>query len=212
MFRRWGALTGMALACLLLAGAQISAVAQGRGRGGGGGRPAGVGAGSSSGGVGVGRPSGVGVDRGVGTSSDRSGGRSDTGRGTASDRSGGRSDAGLERARLQRENSRRADDELREHPRMAGRLRTNANHLREGYRAALASDPDLKFGEYVAATRVAANLGARYPAVTREAILAGLASGDSLGETLQDLGVGEREAKEARRQAEREIKEAKRRS
>ena len=211
MFRRSGMLTGLALGCLLLSGVQMTASAQGRGRGGGGGRPAGAGAGGSSGG-GIGRPSGVGVDRGIGTSSDRSGGRSDTGRGTASDRSGGRSDAGIERARLQRENARRADEELRAHPRMAARLHTNANDLREGYRAALASDPDLKFGEYVAATRVATNLGTRYPNVTREAVLAGLASGDSLGETLKDLGVGEREAKEARRRAEREIKEARRRS
>jgi hypothetical protein len=113
---------------------------------------------------------------------------------------------------LQRENARRADDELRDHPQMPRRLHTTANDLRAGYQAALAADPDLKFGEYVAATRLAANLGSRHPGVTREAILAGLAGGDSIGETLQDLGVSEREAKEARRQVEREIKEAKRRS
>ena len=41
----------------------------------------------------------------------------------------------------------------------------------------------------VAATRLAANLGASHPNVTRDAILAGLASGRSIGQTLQDLGL-----------------------
>ena len=93
---------------------------------------------------------------------------------------------------------------------MAERLHTTANDLREGYRAALAANPDLKFGQYVAATRLAANLGARHPGVTREAILAGLADGDSIGQTLRSLGVGKDEAKEAERQAERELKQSKR--
>ena len=195
-----------ALACLFLVGAQTTASAQGRGRGGGGGHGSG-GMGHPSGG----RPSGVGVDRGINTSSDRSRGRADRGRDTASERSAGRSDAGLERARVQRENARRADEELRDHPRMAERLHVTANDLRDGYRAALAANPDLKFGQYVAATRLAANLGTRHPNVTRAAILAGLAEGRSIGQTLQDLGIRERDAKEARKQAEREIKEARRR-
>jgi hypothetical protein len=75
---------------------------------------------------------------------------------------------------------------------------------------ALASNPDLKFGQYVAATRLSANLRTRYPNITREAILAGLADGRSIGQTLHDLGVGEHEAKEARKRAEKEIKEAQR--
>ena len=52
------------------------------------------------------------------------------------------------------------------------------------------------------------NLGARFPNVTRDAILSGLASGRSLGQTLQDLGLNSDEAKEARKQADREIKAA----
>jgi hypothetical protein len=118
----------------------------------------------------------------------------------------------LERARLRRENARHGDEELRDHPEMAARLHTTANELREGYQSALALNPDLKFGQYVAATRLAANLGTRHPGITREAILRGLAGGDSIGETLQNLGLSEREAKEARKRAEREIKEARRRS
>ncbi len=156
-------------------------------------------------GRGGGPPAGVGVDRGIGRSADSS-----AGRGNASERSGGRSDAGLERARLRRDNARRADEELRDHPQMAARLHTTANDLREGYQAALVANPDLKFGEYVAASRLAANLGGRRPNVTREAILAGLAEGDSIGRTLRNLGLGSDEAREAERRANREIKESKR--
>ena len=198
-------LAGFALACLLIIGTQTLASAQGRGRGGG------VGGGrGSGGGTSIGQPSGTGVDRGIGISSERSGGRADTGRANASDRSNGRSDEGLDRARLQRDNARRANDELRANPDMARRLHTTANDLRSGYQAALGANPNLTFGQYVAATRLAANLGTRFPNITRDAILAGLAQGHSIGRTLQDLGLSEREAKEAKRQAERELKEAKR--
>jgi hypothetical protein len=146
----------------------------------------------------------------MGTSSDRSGGRADSGRGTASDRSGGRSDAGLERARLQQQNSQQADHELRDHPQMAAKLHTTANDLRRGYQGALLTNPNLKFGQYVAATRLATNLGARNPNITRSAILTGLASGRSIGQTLQDLGLSKQAAKEAQKRADQEIKDAKR--
>jgi hypothetical protein len=173
--------------------------AQGRGA-------AGPPAGKPSGGP----PSGAGVDRGINTSSDKSAGRADTGRGTASDRSNGRSDAGLERARLQRQNSQQADKQLSDHPGLAGNLHTTANDLRSGYQAALATNPNLTFGQYVAATRLAANLGATNSNITTNAILAGLASGESLGQTLQDLGLSKQQAKDAQKRTDREIKNAKR--
>ena len=190
------------LICALLVGAQTIASAQGRGRGQGG-PPAGIPAG--------GPPSGVGVGRGIGTSSDRSNGRADTGRSTASERSNGRSDAGLDRAALQRQNSAQANKDLNDHPDMAPRLRTTANDLRSGYQAALLANPNLKFGQYVAATRLAANLGGRHPNVTTNAILAGLANGNSIGQTLHSLGVGKDEAKSAEKTVDHEIKEARRR-
>jgi hypothetical protein len=190
------------LTCLLLMAMQSIVSAQGRGRG----------AGGPSGNRGVGGPpSGIGVDRGINTSSDRSNGRADTGRSTASDRSNGRSDAGLDRARLQRENAQQANDELRNHPGMAANLHTTANDLRSGYQAALAANPNLKFGQYVAATRLAASLGGRFPNVTRAAILGGLANGQSIGQTLQNLGLSKPEAKNAQKRAEQEIETAKRR-
>lgn len=184
--------------CLIVLLPATQAFAQGKGRGGGGGR----GSGNAGG-----QPSGTGVGRGVGTSSSRSDGRADEGRGTASEKSKGRSDAGLERAR--QANLRRADDDLRNHPNLPRALHTNANDLRAGYQAALIRDPDLSFGNYVAATRLGQNLGDRHPAVTRDAILNGLASGRSIGRTLQDLGLSERDSKDARRRVDDEIKKAK---
>ena len=178
-----------------------TASAQGRGHGGGGGG----GRGASPGGP----PSGVGVDRGLGRSSDASMGRSDEGRGNASTRSNGRSDAGLERARMASQNLHDADNDLRHHPNIARDMHVNANTLRAGYQAALVTNPNLTFGNYVAATRLAQNLGARNPAITRDAILAGLADGDSIGKTLRNLGLTSDEASAAKKRVERQIKESK---
>jgi len=186
------------LGSLLVLTLATGVFAQGRGRGGG------VGGGHGSGGP----PPGAGVDRGLGNASGRSGGRSDDGLSNASTRSNGRSDAGLERARRASSNLRHADDDLQDHPNLPRALHTNANDLRAGYQAALATNPDLTFGNYVAATRLGQNLNRRFPNVTRDAILGGLASGRSLGQTLQDLGLSSDESKEARKQAEREIKAA----
>lgn len=188
---------------LVIIGLVTVAVGQGRGRGGGnsGGNGGGVGRGG-------GPPSGIGVDRGLGNASERSNGRSDDGLGTASDRSNGRSDAGLERARARSNNMHDADRDLRDHPNLPRALHVNANDLRNGYQAALATNPDLKFGQYVAATRLAQNLGSRFPNITRSAILARLADGDSIGEALRDLGLGSDEAKAAKKRAEQEIKAA----
>jgi hypothetical protein len=151
-----------------------------------------------------------GVDGGLGNASDRSNGRSDRGLGTASERSNGRSDAGLDRARAAKENARQADDELRDHPGLAKGMNMSANQLRDGYQSALATNPNLKFGQYVAANRIAKNLGSRNPNITSDAILQGVAGGRSIGQSLQDLGVSSKEAKEAEKTADREIKESKR--
>ena len=191
----------LVLVTLLVLTLATGVFAQGKGRGGG------NGGGRGSGGSG-GPPPGAGVDRGLGNASDRSGGRSDDGLGNASTRSNGRSDDGLDRARRASSNLRHADDDLQDHPNLPRALHTNANDLRAGYQAALATNPDLTFGNYVSATRLGQNLNRRFPNITRGAILDGLASGRSLGQTLQDLGLSNDESKEARKQAEREIKAA----
>jgi len=196
---RFGKMFYATMVCLFVVSLTATAFGQGKS----GGRGPGGGAGN-----GGGPPAGVGVDRGLGNASGRSGGRSDDGIGNASDRSNGRSDAGLDRARLAADNRHQAEKDLREHPGIANTLHVNANDLRSGYQAALAVNPNLKFGQYVAATRLEQNLHSRFPNVTRSAILAGLASGDSLGRTLQNLGLSSQQANEAKKQAERELKNA----
>ena len=177
--------------------------AQGRGRGGGGGRPATAG-----------QPSGgSGVDRGLGNAGSRSSGRSDNGLGNASTRSDGRSDDGLDRARAGRNNAASmSDNELNRYRGLSRKLGTTPEEMRARYQAALAANPDLKYGQFVAANVVADNLSGRYPAITSSAILSGLQSGDSLGETLRNLGLGKEAAKAAEHDAERKIKEAKNRN
>jgi hypothetical protein len=185
---------------LLVMGTHAGAFGQGRGHGGGVGPPGGGGP-----------PPGVGVDRGLGRSSDASAGRADSGRANASDKSNGRSDAGLERARMASANLRNADNDLRRHPGIPASLHVTANDLRRQYQAALAGNPNLEFGQFVAATRLANNLGRRNPAITRDAILSGLAAGHSIGQTLHRLGLGNAEAKQAIKVADRESKHSKQR-
>jgi hypothetical protein len=115
----------------------------------------------------------------------------------------------LDRARAANENAKQADKELRDNPGLAKGMNMSANQLRSGYQAALANNPDLKFGQFVAANRIAKNLGDRNPNITTGAILQGLADGKSIGQRLQELGLNSREAKEAERTAERQIKESK---
>jgi hypothetical protein len=200
-FTKITAFASIALAFLLAFGVNSNTFAQGRGNGGG--RPSNPG----GGGNGMGRPtSSPGVDRGLGTASERSGGRSDTGMGTASTNSNGRSDAGIERARMQRENRiQDANREISKNPRIGDNVRMNANDLRSGYEAALATNPNLKFGQYVAANMIARNLGSTNTNITSSAILSGLAQGNSIGETLRSLGVSRDEAKRAEKAAKRQM-------
>src|ERR1041385_6879498 len=189
----------LAVVSLLVLTLAAGAYAQGKGHG--------AGAGAGRGGSG-GPPSGVGVDRGLGNASDRSGGRSDDGLGNASTRSNGRSDDGLDRARQASSNLCHADDDLRDHPNLPRALHANANDLRSGYQAALATNPNLSFGNYVSAVRLGQNLNGRFPNITTDAILNGLANGRSLGQTLQDLGLSNDEAKAARKRADADVKAA----
>ena len=212
-FTKYATLASTTLALLLFFGISSDTFAQGRGNGGG--RPAGNpggGRGNGGGGSGMGRPTtSPGVDRGIDMSSGRSNGRSDAGRSTASDRSNGRYDDAMERARMMRENrTREADREMQRNPRLSENLRMNANDLRSGYQTALATNPDLKFGQYVAANMISRNLSSRYPSVTSSAILSGLANGDSIGETLRDLGVSKDEAKRAEKEAKRQLENSRR--
>jgi hypothetical protein len=201
--------TALTFSFVVLFGTDSNINAQGNRGGAGGNRPSTAGPPA-----GVGRPdASPGVDRGLGTASQRSNGRSDAGLGTASERSGGRSDSGLDRARNARNRAENVSDtDLNRYRGISRKLDVTPEELRARYEAALLANPDLKYGQFVAAHVVADNLGERYPNVTADAILAGYIDGDSIGKTLRNLGMTKEEAKAAERRAEDRIREAKRNS
>jgi hypothetical protein len=198
-------LVGVGLSFALMFFMILDVSGQGRGggnRGGGGGQPSGVGGGP---------PVGTGVDRGLGNASVRSNGRSDDGLNNASTRSNGRSDNGLNRARSARENANSmSDNDLNRYRGLSRKLGTTPEQMRAAYQAALLQNPDLTYGQFVAANVIADNLSGRFPAITSSAILSGLANGDSIGGTLKDLGLSKQQAKDAQRNAEDRINAAKR--
>ena len=106
------------------------------------------------------------------------------------------------------DNLRSADNDLRNHPDIANDMHVNANDLRTAYQTALASNANLTFGQFVAATRLAHNLGDTNPTITREAILAGLAAGNSIGRTLQTLGLSKDQANAAKKQVDLQMKQS----
>ena len=205
--RKFNTFAGIALALLFVLGISSSIAAQGRG---GGGRPSGSpGNSGNAGGSGMGRGN-SGVARGVNTSSNNSNGRSDRGRDTASNNSNGRSDDGMNRAREGGMNRNMpSGNELNRYRGIARKLNTTPENLRSQYESALAANPDLKFGQFVAANMISNNLNSRFPNITSAAILGGLQNGNSIGETLHNLGLGKDEARDIEKQTKREIKERK---
>lgn len=91
---------------------------------------------------------------------------------------------------------------------IATKLNTTPDALESAYQTAKQANPSLKRGQFVAANMVAHNLSAKNPNITTQAILDGLKSGKSIGQTLQGLGLTAAEAREAQRQADRDAKEA----
>jgi hypothetical protein len=84
----------------------------------------------------------------------------------------------------------------------AKKLGTTPQALADAYKGALQANPKLTRGQFIAANMLAHNLGGKYPSVTVSAILDGLKSGKSIGQTLQALGVGADEAKKAEADAD----------
>ena len=197
------------VAALALFCAMDNGYGQGRGRGGG------NGGGNSGGGgrpAGAGQQGGMGVDHGLGTASSHSGGKSDDGLGNAATKSNGRSTTGLERARHAKATANAmTDTELNRYRGLSRKLGTTPEQMRAAYEAALIQNPNLNYGQFVAANVVADNHQGRFPNITSSAILAGLANGDSLGETLHNLGMTKEQSKIARRDAEDKINAAKKR-
>jgi len=136
-------------------------------------------------------------------------GRSDDGFGTASGRSNGRFDNGMQRASQPRYvNGMPTDNELTRFRGVAKKLETTPEDLRTAFDLARETNPDLKFGQFVAANVIADNLSAAHPEITSDAILLGLSNGDSIGKTLQNLGLSSDASKDVQKQAKKEIKKS----
>jgi len=131
------------------------------------------------------------------------GGRSSRGQGSASNKS----DPSMDAVRAVGEKLKQADQEMSRFPGLAEGLKMSATQLHDGYQAALANNPNLKFDQFVAANHIAMNLGNTN--ITADAILQGVASGKNIGQRLQELGLSSKAAKEAEKDAERQIKENK---
>jgi len=91
---------------------------------------------------------------------------------------------------------------------VAKKLGTTPEALETAYSTAKQANPKLKRGQFVAANILAQNLSSKNPAITTQALLSGLQSGKSIGQTLQSLGLSSKEAHAAQRQAERDAKAA----
>ena len=93
---------------------------------------------------------------------------------------------------------------------IAAKLGTTPDALQTAYESAKQANPKLSRGNFVAANMVAHNLGAKNPAITTQAILSGLQSGKSIGQTLEGLGLSAKDAEGAERQAKRDAAVAQR--
>lgn len=91
---------------------------------------------------------------------------------------------------------------------IAAKLNTTPDALHTAFERARQANPKLSRGNFIAANVLADNLGARRPNVTTAALLAGLQNGNSIGQTLQGLGLSPLEAKQARRAADARVKDA----
>jgi len=91
---------------------------------------------------------------------------------------------------------------------IANKLGTTSDMLESEYQTALGANPKLTRGQFVAANVLAKNLGDKNPAINTQAILDGLKSGKSIGQTLQALGVKANDARDAQRAANRDIQQS----
>lgn len=91
---------------------------------------------------------------------------------------------------------------------IASKLNTTSDALESAYKDALAANPKLTRGQFIAANVLAQNLGTKNSSITTQAILDGLKSGKSIGKTLQDLGLSQTEADKAQKDANGEIRRA----
>jgi len=89
---------------------------------------------------------------------------------------------------------------------IAAKLNTTPEALQTAYEQAQAANPKLTRGQFIAANVLGQNLSAK--GITTDKILAGLASGKSIGQTLHSLGLSDQEAKAAEKAADQDVRDA----
>jgi len=94
---------------------------------------------------------------------------------------------------------------------IAAQQNTTPEALENAFEHARDANPELSRSDFIAASVLANNLGPQHPNITTPAILSGLQRGESMGQTLQSLGLSAAEAKRARRAADRQAKDAEKR-
>ena len=89
---------------------------------------------------------------------------------------------------------------------IAAKLNTTPEALQTAYEQAKATNPKLTRGQFIAANMLGHNLSDK--GIMTDQILAGLAGGKSMGQTLHSLGLNDQEAKAAEKTAHRDVKQA----
>jgi hypothetical protein len=89
---------------------------------------------------------------------------------------------------------------------IATKLNTTPEALQTAYEQAKATNSKLSRGQFIAANMLGQNLSAK--GITTDKILAGLASGKSIGQTLRSQGLSDQEAKQAEKAAKRNVRDA----
>ena len=89
---------------------------------------------------------------------------------------------------------------------IAAKVNATPEELQTAYEQAKSANPKLTRGQFIAANMLGHNLSDK--GITTEKILAGLASGKSMGQSLKSLGLSDQEAKQAEKAADREVREA----
>ncbi|OLC37279.1 MAG: hypothetical protein AUH81_06560 [Candidatus Rokubacteria bacterium 13_1_40CM_4_69_5] len=89
---------------------------------------------------------------------------------------------------------------------IAERLNMTPEALQTAYEQARSTNPKLTRGQFIAANMLGHNLSDK--GITTDKILAGLASGKSIGQTLHSLGLSDQDAKAAEKAADRDVRAA----
>src|SRR5438094_2541612 len=89
---------------------------------------------------------------------------------------------------------------------IAAKLNTTPEAMQTAYEQAKSANPKLTRGQFIAANMLGHNLSDK--GITTDKVLAGLASGKSMGQTLKSLGLTDQEAKQAEKAANKDVREA----